>query len=111
MLALLGLGQSPPREAAAVASRLASSMAWAAAVRCSSTPARCRFSRSSSLARLRMPALRDTEPPVMEPPGLSTWPSRVTILKRWPYLRAMAMAASISSATTVRPSRLEKILW
>ena len=30
------------------------------------------------------PAERLTEPPVMEPPGLSTCPSRVTILKRWP---------------------------
>ena len=46
------------------------------------TPASWVFSRSSSLARLRMPALREAEPPVMEPPGLSTWPSRVTMRKR-----------------------------
>ena len=38
-----------------------------------------RYYRSSSLPRLRMPALRLTLPPVMEPPALSTWPSRVTM--------------------------------
>ena len=92
-----------------MASRWASSSALAAAARSARRPSLWVLSRSSSLARLRMPALRDTDPPVMEPPGFKTWPSRVTILKRWPNLRAMAMALSMSWATTTRPRRLLKI--
>ena len=42
----------------------------------------------------------------MEPPALTTCPSRVTIRKRWLYRLAMATAASRSSAMTVRPKTL-----
>ena len=63
----------------------------------------------SSLARLKMPALRLTEPPVMLPPRFKTCPSSVTMRKRLLYFLAMAMPQSISSTTTVRPSRLLKI--
>ena len=45
----------------------------------------------------------------MEPPGFMTWPSRVTILNRLRYCRAMAMALSSSSTMTVRPRRFSTI--
>ncbi|CDB29887.1 unknown [Firmicutes bacterium CAG:137] len=38
-----------------------------------------------------------------------TWPSRVTILNRLRYCRAMAMALSSSSTMTVRPRRFSTI--
>ena len=68
------------------------------------------FSRSSSAARLRTPALRLVEPPVMEPPRLITCPSSVTIRNAFRYFRAMAIPQSRSSAITVLPRRLLKIL-
>ena len=50
-------------------------------------------------------------PPVIEPPGMRTSPSRVTILT-W-CLRALARlwAASIRSQTKVVPSKLATIIW
>ena len=94
---------------AAVSSRWARASSPAAAFKSAARPSFCVFNRSSSLARLKMPAERDTEPPVMEPPALSTCPSRVTMRKRWPNFRAMAMALSIFWAITTRPNRLEKM--
>ena len=94
---------------AAVTSRWVFASSSPAAFRSALSPSFCRFSRSSSLALDRMPAERDTDPPVMDPPALSTWPSRVTMRKRWPNFRAMAMALSMSLAMTTRPSRLEKM--
>lgn len=38
------------------------------------------------------PAPLTLEPPVIEPPALTTWPSSVTTRNRYPYLRAMATA-------------------
>ena len=63
------------------------------------------WSFSSSAARLRTPAFRPVEPPVMEPPRLMTCPSSVTTRKALWYFRAMAMPQSRSSAMTVLPRR------
>ena len=95
---------------AAVSSRLASSAALAASSSFWVRPSFLCRRAFSSLARDRMPALRLTLPPVMEPPRLMTWPSRVTMRKRFWYFRAMAMPQSKSSAITVRPRRFLKML-
>ncbi len=54
-----------------------------------------------------MPAPFEREPPVIEPPGFITWPSRVTILYLFLYLFEMPIAQSISSTTITLPRRFE----
>ena len=90
--------------AASSSRRALSSAVWASRSLACRASVRLR-SFSSSAARLRTPALRLTEPPVMEPPRLMTWPSSVTMRKALRYFRAMAMPQSRSSAMTVLPRR------
>ena len=64
---------------------------------------------SISLARDNKPVLLFKEPPVREPPAFTTWPSRVTTLKRYEYFLAIDTAELRSSAITILPSKFCKM--